>query len=90
MDLFSLESGKRFNISLGTLINNRTTLLSLGRMCQSGFGFIENATTALCVELANITSGADNHRSGLPLQNGTNLVQNFKNCTFTYNYTENA
>lgn len=41
--------------------------LNLGRMCQTGFGILLNNTSAMCVELTNITSNIDGHSTGLNL-----------------------
>ena len=83
-DLHSLAPGEKFTHTFNTTVNNRSIALSLGRMCQSGFGILLDNKNAVCVELTNITSNIDGHFTGLSLGTPQVALQTFKTCNLSF------
>ena len=80
-----MAPGDKFTHLFNTNVNNRTTALNLGRMCQSGFGILLDKQNATCVELTNITSNIDGYVTGLNLGTPQVALQTFKTCSLSFN-----
>lgn len=74
--LYQYAKGTTFNHTFGVNVTNSMALsLNAGRLCQSAFAYFPvNSTTAVCVEVMNISSNVDNWATGVP------LGQPYKDC----------
>jgi hypothetical protein len=79
-EIYSLETGKVFSAAISSVdySKNMSLINYAGQLCKSGFALPLTTSSAICMELTNITSNLDHFASGL----GPNAT--YKTCGLSY------